>query len=75
MRKKFINYLKDPLTLENFELEIFEGKNNHIISGILFNDKNWYPIINGIPRILIGKLKADLLQSHYNFYKKFEKKI
>jgi len=75
MRQKFVEYLLDPINSKKFELNSFEEKNGHTISGILFNDKNWYPIINGIPRILIGKLKADLLQSHYNFYKKFEKKL
>lgn len=71
MREKFINYLSDPLSTKGFEIEIFEKNKDHIISGILFNDENWYPIINGIPRILIGELKTNLLQSHYHFYKKF----
>jgi len=73
MRKKFLNYLLDPLTSEKFKIDIFEEeKNGQIISGILFNNNNWYPIINGIPRILINELKNNLLKSHYNFFQKIK---
>jgi len=75
MRKKFTKHLIDPLNLKGFELDIFEEENDHIISGILSNDENWYPIINGIPRILIHELKINVLQSHHDFYKKFEEKF
>jgi SAM-dependent methyltransferase/uncharacterized protein YbaR (Trm112 family) len=75
MRKKFTLYLVDPLNSKRFELASFEEKNDHIISGLLFNEENWYPIIHGIPRILIDELKTNLLQSHYEFYKKFKDKL
>ena len=75
MRKKFVEYLIDPLNLKKFELSIFTEENGHVTSGILYNNENWYPIINGIPRILVNKLKTNLLQSHYEFFKKFEEKL
>lgn len=75
MRQKFIEYLVDPVSSKRFNITIFEEENRHIIAGILFNNANWYPIINGIPRILINELKTNLLQSHYAFYKKFEEKF
>jgi 2-polyprenyl-3-methyl-5-hydroxy-6-metoxy-1,4-benzoquinol methylase len=75
MRKKFTQHLIDPINFKKFDTTIFEEKNGHIISGILFNDENWYPIINGIPRILIKELKTNLLQTHYAFYKKFQEKF
>lgn len=75
MRQKFVEYLIDPLNSKKFEITIFEEDNTHVISGILYNDENWYPIINGIPRILIKELRTNLLQSHYSFYKKFEVKF
>lgn len=75
MRQKFIGYLIDPINSKNFQLNSFEEKDGHIISGVLFNEENWYPIINGIPRILINKLKTNLLQSHYEFYEKFKEKL
>ncbi len=75
MRQKFIEHLIDPANSKKFECTVFEEKNDHIVSGVLFNEKNWYPIINGIPRILIRGLKTNLLQSHYAFYKKFKEKF
>lgn len=72
MRDKFLEYLSDPISSEKFEIASFEHSNGHIISGLLFNDGAWYPIIDGIPRILVGELKTNLLQSKYAFYKKFE---
>lgn len=75
MREKFVSQLMDPLSFQKFQLEIFEEKNGRIISGILFNNENWYPIINGIPRILIEELKTNLLQSHYAFFKKFQAEL
>lgn len=75
MRQKFVEHLIDPLNSKKFELEIFEENDGHVIAGILRNDENWYPIINGIPRILINELKTNLLQTHYDFYKKFADKL
>ncbi|MDQ1284101.1 MAG: methyltransferase 11 protein [Patescibacteria group bacterium] len=75
MRQKFINYLIDPISSKKFEVNIFEESSGHISSGIIFNDESWYPIINGIPRILVKELKTNLLQSHYEFYKKFKEKM
>lgn len=75
MKQKFIGYLSDPISSKKFDLKIFEESREHIVSGILFNNENWYPIINGIPRILIDELKTNLLQSHYAFYEKFQKKL
>jgi len=75
MRQKFVEHLIDPLNSKKFEVEILEEKNGHILSGILSNDETWYPIIHGIPRILIKELKTNVLQSHYAFYKKFAEKF
>lgn len=75
MRKKFLENLKDPITFDSFEMEIFEEEGEHIISGLLKNENSWYPIINGIPRILIKELKTNLLQNHYKFFKKFQDKL
>lgn len=75
MRKKFIDYLCDPLTAKKLKLLVLKKENEQIVSGILFNNASWYPIINGIPRILINKLKADMLRDHYSFYKRYQKKL
>lgn len=75
MRRKFLEYFSDPINSKGFSLKIIEESGGHIVSGILFNDENWYPIIKGIPRILIKELKTNLLQVHYDFYKRFEKEL
>lgn len=75
MRRKFIDYILDPITFKNLGLTKFEENGEHVISGLLSNEEGWYPIINGIPRILIGKLKSDLLQNHHAFYKKYQNKL
>src|SRR3989344_4915529 len=75
MHRNHILYLSDPLSNKNFNITIFEEKNSHIISGALMADNNWYPIINGVPRILVGKLKTRILQEHWSFYKKYKEKI
>jgi SAM-dependent methyltransferase len=68
MRKQHLAYLKDPETFEPMNLAVsLEENDDHVISGILESGKNWYPIINGIPRLLIGKLKTNLLQVHQEF--------
>jgi SAM-dependent methyltransferase/uncharacterized protein YbaR (Trm112 family) len=72
MRTTHIAFLRDPETLESLSLsETLETSGDHIVSGILSNRKNWYPIINGIPRLLAGKLKINLLQTHQSFFKRF----
>lgn len=75
MRKKFASYILDPATFKNLNLEIFEESNEQITSGMLTSDGNWYPIINGIPRMMLGELKSDLLRNHYAFYKKYQDKF
>ena len=76
MRNDHIPFLRDPETFNSLLLsETFETSGNHIVSGILSNDKHWYPVIHGIPRILIGKLKTNLLQSHQDFFRKWKDKL
>jgi SAM-dependent methyltransferase len=76
MRKQHLAYLKDPETLESLSLQIsFEETGEQVVSGVLSNDKHWYPIINGIPRLLIGKLKTDLLQIHQAFFRQHREAI
>lgn len=68
MRQKFVHYLTDPITTQKFTSVIFEELDGHITSGLLTTTQSWYPIINGIPRILIGELKENLLQTHQDFF-------
>lgn len=75
MREKFLEYLSDPLTTAPFQLINFEESGEHILSGLLITNDSWYPIIAGIPRILINELKTNLLQTHQNFFKNWANKL
>jgi SAM-dependent methyltransferase/uncharacterized protein YbaR (Trm112 family) len=68
MREKFLPHLSDPLSHELFELHSYQKEGEHLISGLLTTAQSWYPIINGVPRILIGELKENLLQTHQDFF-------
>jgi len=70
MRKNHLPYLRDPLTRSPFDLRIFEESDGRVISGLLLadQDESWYPIICGIPRILVGELKENLLQTRQEFF-------
>lgn len=75
MRTAFLEYLVDPVTLNRFELLSFESSGDHINAGLLITSQNWYPIINGIPRILLNELKQNLLRTHYDFFQTYKKQL
>lgn len=69
MRENFASYLCDPASGEPFTLAIYERDGEHVQSGLLSTGGSWYPLINGIPRILLGELKTNLLQTHQAFFR------
>lgn len=75
MRKEHLKLLSDPVTQKSFSLEVFSEENSHVTSGIILSENRWYPIINGIPRILIQELKTNLLQNHQDFFHIWEEKL
>ncbi len=75
MQKKYLKYLSDPVGGGEFKVEVFDEKLGRIRSGILFGKKNWYPIIEFIPRFLTGELRVSLLQQKHWFYDKYFKKL
>jgi SAM-dependent methyltransferase/uncharacterized protein YbaR (Trm112 family) len=75
MKKEFVKYLTCPESNEKFEITVFEMDGDQIDSGLLLSKSSWYPIINGVPRILIKDLKVNTLQVHHDFYKKFANKL
>lgn len=75
MRKQYVAYLSCPVTGESFELAEFTSEKGQVLAGLLTSASSWYPIINGIPRILIGDLKINLLQVHHDFLKEFSSKL
>jgi len=76
MKSNFIEFLCDPLSGSKFKKwKIFKKKGKEIIDALVFSENNWYLVIGGIPRLLIGELRADLLRNHYNFYKRYVRKL
>ncbi len=75
MHKTHLPYLSDPLSFEPFELFSFHEEGAHVTAGILISKESWYPIIHGIPRILVKELKQNLLQSHYDFFQTYKEKL
>lgn len=59
--KKNLNIFVDPKTHRNLDLRIDKEVKNEIISGELYNTKNTYPIIRGIPRFVHESLYRDYL--------------
>ncbi|MEK9173771.1 MAG: class I SAM-dependent methyltransferase [Patescibacteria group bacterium] len=72
MRKNHLSYLSDPLSGTSFELQILKEDSQHVEAGILKNDTTWYPIISGIPRIMVAELRENLLQTRYEFFHEYK---
>lgn len=84
MLEKHLSYLRCPVTGSSFRLEIIEqGKKGFVEremevvqSGILYTDKDWfYPVIDGVPRLLIEAFIdfEDFLSSNMRDYKEKRK--
>jgi SAM-dependent methyltransferase/uncharacterized protein YbaR (Trm112 family) len=75
MRASHLNYLADPASGEKFSLRpyLFDGK--QVVDGLLVSEKSWYPVIAGIPRLLTGALKVNLLQANQDFLRKYQRKL
>lgn len=72
MREAHLSYLSDPVTDTPFQLLKWKEGDGHVISGLLLSGTRWYPIINGIPRILLGELKIKTLQTRQPFFEKYK---
>lgn len=80
MRESLTELICSPLTKRKLDLEVFETKSQdkggkQIISARLFNGDEEYPVINGIPRLLIGDLLTETLKKYPDFTEKFHNKF
>ncbi len=75
MRKNHLPYLSDPLGHTSLSLSVFEENGPHVMSGLLEGGDAWYPIIGGIPRLLTGDLKTNLLRVHEEFFKRWKERL
>ncbi len=75
MRTEHLSYLVDPERHGPLSLTEFAREGGHVTAGILRADTAWYPIIGGIPRLLVGELRTTLLQTHADFFKAWRAKL
>lgn len=75
MRALHAPYLLDPVGHAPLTLTPFRQDNSHVIAGILANEEHWYPIIGGVPRLLIGELRANLLREHHAFFREWQTEL
>ena len=60
MKQELLNLLCDPVSGEPLDLDIsLQDDDDDIIEGILRGTENWYPVIEGVPRMLTGELRGD----------------
>ncbi len=60
MRKWLQDILACPVCGSDLQVEIFEGSDTEVFEGVLLCQcECWYPIINGIPRMLWGEHRGD----------------
>jgi len=75
MNISYFKYLSDPVDDSRLLLKAFKKDSDEILDGILTGKYNWYPVIGGIPRMLIGDAKIELLQRKREFLKKYKSKL
>jgi len=75
MRKSLLHYLTDAVSGESFSLRSFAEEGDHVTSGILQTKRSWYPIAGGVPRILVGELRKNMLREHMTFFRKFRSRL
>ncbi len=71
MRKEHLTYLTCPISGDPFSLTVLETEEDHVTSGLLMTKSTWYPIVQGIPRILVEELKTHSLQIHHSFLEQY----
>ncbi|MCL4220224.1 MAG: class I SAM-dependent methyltransferase [Phycisphaerales bacterium] len=59
MKRDALPLLRDPLTGARLELEVFESRDGEIIEALLTSPANWYPVSEGVPRLLTGDVRGD----------------
>jgi len=75
MKRKHLSFLSDPIDSSSFKLTVFKVNQTEIIDGLIKSQSNWYPVISGIPRILTGELKNNLLKNNIKFYNRYKHKL
>ncbi|MFA9261882.1 MAG: class I SAM-dependent methyltransferase [Undibacterium sp.] len=69
MRERFTSLFSDPIDGSPVTLSIFKKDNDHVVDGLLESASGWYPIIDGVPRFLVGELRQNMLQEKLSFFR------
>ena len=68
MKNWLIDFLCCPVCGGNLTVKSFEASDKEILNGLLLcGCQRWYPIINGLPRVLWGEHRDDYLEFISNY--------
>lgn len=75
MRERFISLFSDPIDGSPVVLNAFKIEGDHVIDGILQSASNWYPVIDGVPRFLVGELRQNMLREKIEFFRAYQQRL
>jgi SAM-dependent methyltransferase len=73
MKKRLLNFLICPVCKGGFNLKIFDEKGGEIKDGVLIcSCGQFFPVVNFIPRILLGDLRSMLAEQFPDFFSRYK---
>ena len=75
MRESLLKYLVDPASGEKFSLLVLAKEGVQVTAGVLRTKNSWYPIVRGVPRILVGGLRKEMLREQRGFLRSFHDRL
>lgn len=75
MRTTHLSYLRCPITHQPLKLKKYKQSGDHVTEGVLTSGLNSYPIIEGIPRLLTGDPRVQMLLLHRAFFRRNKTKL
>lgn len=72
MKKTLLNFISCPVCKKSFALKVFKRKSEEIKEGLLFcSCGQFFPIIESIPRVLIGDLRGIVYEQFPDFFAEY----
>ena len=59
MKHELLTELIHPKSRLPFVVDSYETENHDILEGVLRSEHEWFPIVEGVPRMLLGRLQQD----------------
>lgn len=73
MRKRLLNFINCPVCKKDLSIKVFKEDNGEVKQGLLFcSCGQSFPIIENIPRILVGDLRMSIYEQFPDFFKKYK---